>query len=157
MVRLLATDYVLQRVYYVDAINERDANTKKKQEAFFYGVLRDQLGYEVLIRPLQFPGGQPTQKGTDTLVSITLAGKIAEFDVAVLLAADSDFVPAVELVTQQQKVVRNAHFRVRPSFHLTQACNGPSIIMDDLDCFYHRDNPKELFTLTSKIGKEVIV
>jgi hypothetical protein len=66
MVRLLATDYVLQRVYYVDAINERDANTKKKQEAFFYGVLRDQLGYEVLIRPLQFPGGQPTQKGTDT-------------------------------------------------------------------------------------------
>ncbi|MBI3684542.1 MAG: NYN domain-containing protein [Acidobacteria bacterium] len=75
-----------------------------------------------------------------------------ECDVAILLAADSDFVPPVELVKRLGKVVRNAYFSSRPSYHLQQACNGTPIRLDDIDFVYKDGNPRDLITLGSLKG-----
>lgn len=151
LVRKLSENYVLQRVHYIDSINQREAKIKAKQERFYYGVLRDGLGWEVTILPLQFPGGVPTQKGTDAALTLRLHERAIkdEFDTAILLAADADFVPAVELVKQHGKIVRNAYFSVRPSFHLQQACNGSQIRLDDIDFCYLDSAPQILFALTN--------
>jgi hypothetical protein len=54
LVRLLSMNYQLLAVHYVNSINLRDAATKEKQERFYYGQLRDTLGWDVHILPLQW-------------------------------------------------------------------------------------------------------
>jgi len=116
--------------------------------------LRDVLKWETTILPLQYPGGKAEQKGTDTTLALCLYDSAVsnEYDVAILLAADSDFCPCVEKVKSLKRVVRNAYFSCRPSFHLQQACNGTPIKLDDLDFIYMNGFPDKLFSLTS-IGK----
>lgn len=154
LIRLLSLNYNLLKVHYVNSINQRIPAIKEKQEKFYYGHLRDSLGWDVVILPLQFPGGVAQQKGTDTHITLLLHELAVrdEYDTAILLAADSDFVPAVERVKAQNKVVRNAYFSLRPSFHLQQACNGPLIRLDDLNFVYPVADPRALVTLTSLKG-----
>ena len=149
--RKLSLNYNLTKVQYVNSINNRNPTVRAKQEKFYYGFLRDRLGWEVKILPLLFPGGQPKQKGTDAL----LIGMIHDLAIdenahtAILLAADSDFVPPVERAVTSGKIIRNAYFSVRPSWHLQQACNGELIRLDDIDFIYKKENPRNLFTLSS--------
>lgn len=67
-----------------------------------------------------------------------------EYDIAILVAADSDFCPAVEAVKGKGQVVANAYFSLRRSFHLQEACNGPLICLDKLDFLYR---PEDTATL----------
>jgi uncharacterized LabA/DUF88 family protein len=156
LIRLLGTDYNLLGVHYVNSINTRKPAIKKKQEGFYYGYLRGNLGWEVTILPLQWPGGEAQQKGTDSVVTLQLHDLAVRnaYDVAILLAADSDFVPPVNLVKAQGKIVRNAYFSARPSFHLQQACNGALIRLDDLDFVFKDGEPFKLLRLADlKIKK----
>ena len=133
----------------MSSINMRDKAVREKQEKFYYGQLRDELGWEVDILALQWPGGKATQKGVDATLAVKfhhLAVK-DEYDTAILIAADSDFCGTVNLVKEQGKIVRNAFFLMRPSYHLTQACNGPQIILDTIDFIYHGSDHTKLFTL----------
>lgn len=154
LVRLLSQEQNLKKVHYVNSINNRILATKEKQEKFYYGYLRDVLNWETTILPLQWPGGKAEQKGTDTTLALCLYDSAVskEYDVAILLAADSDFCPSVEKVKSLGKIVRNAYFSCRPSFHLQQACNGIPSRLDDLDFIYVNGAPDKLFSLTS-IGK----
>jgi len=151
LVRLLSMNYQLLAVHYVNSINLRDAAIKEKQERFYYGQLRDKLGWDVHILPLQWPGGQAQQKGTDSVITLLLHDLAVKnaYETGILLAADSDFVPPVQAVITQGKIVRNAYFSLRPSFHLQQACNGPHIRLDDLDFLYKNGDPIHLVTPAS--------
>lgn len=160
LVRKLSTDCNLVKVCYVDSINQRDPKIKDKQEHFFYGHLRDQLGWEVIVSPLQWPGGQAKQKGVDAALALHLhhAAVKDEYDIAVLLAADADYVPAVDLVRDLGKIVRNAYFSARPSFHLQKSCRGNLVRLDDLDFVYPRDEPRKLVSLSalaSAVGQPI--
>lgn len=149
LVTRLSENSILQKVHYVNSINLRNPDTKKKQEGFYYGYLRDRLGWDVTILPLQWPGGRPEQKGTDSTITLLLHERASanEYDRVILLAADSDFCPPVELVKKLGKVVSNAYFSARPSYHLQQACNGSPIRLDDVDFVYQNGNPLNLFRL----------
>jgi len=151
LARKLSENYRLIKVRYIDSINQRDPKIREKQEQFFYQYLRDGLGWDVTILPLQWPGGQAKQKGTDAILTLHLhhAAVKDEYDVAILLAADSDYVPAVELVTEMGKIVRNAYFSARASFHLQQACNGKLIRLDDIDFVYPQTDPRQLICLSA--------
>jgi len=148
---LLSQEQNLVRVHYINSINLRNPVTKEKQEKFYLGFLRDKLKWETTILPLQWPGGKPEQKGTDTSLALCLydCAVSDEYDVAILLAADSDFCPCVERVKGLAKIVRNAYFYCRPSFHLQRACNGRPIRLDDLDFIFMDGVPEKLFTLSS--------
>lgn len=151
LARLLSEGYNLAGVHYVDSMNERNATVKANQERFFFGVLRDTLGWEVTILPLQWPGGEARQKGTDSALTL-LIYKLAVNNLAdtiTLLAADSDFCPPVEQAVAQGKVVRNAYFTHSPSYHLQQACNGVPVRLDDLDFLYRVDDTTTLVTARS--------
>jgi len=154
LVRLLSREQNLKKIHYVNSINNRVPATKEKQEKFYYGYLRDVLKWETTILPLQWPGGIAEQKGTDTTLALCLYDSAVsnEYDIAILLAADSDFCPCVEKAKSLGKIVRNAYFSCRPSFHLQQACNGIPIRLDDLDFIYVNGIPDKLFSLAS-IGK----
>jgi uncharacterized LabA/DUF88 family protein len=149
--RKLSENYHLLKVHYVNSINLRNPATKAKQERFYYGHLKDQLGWEVTILPLQWPGGKAEQKGTDSTITLLIHDLAVknEYDTAILLAADSDFVPPVDLAKEQGKIIRNAYFSARPSWHLQHACNGPLIRLDDIDFVYKDNNPRGLLTLSS--------
>ena len=147
--RLLAVNYNLRGIHYVNSINNRDQATREKQEKFYQGHLRDQLGWNVHILPLQWPGGRAEQKGTDSTITLLLHDLAVKnkYETAILLAADSDFCPPVELAKSQGKIIRNAYFSARPSFHLQQACNGELIRLDDLDFVYKDGDPRALIRL----------
>lgn len=151
LARRLSENHVLQKVHYIDAINNRDPAIKKKQEKFYFEYLRDKLGWEVTIHPLQWPGGIAKQKGTDSSLTLQLHSLAVkgEYDTAIIIAADSDYVPAVELAKQEGKVVRNAYFSMRPSYHLQEACNGVPIRLDDIDFIYHKTEPRKLVELVN--------
>ena len=151
LIRKLSEYYQLVKVHYISSINNRNPAIKKNQERFYYGYLRDRLGWDVTILPLQWPGGKPTQKGTDSVITLRLHDCAVknEYDTAILLAADSDFVPPVELVKELGKIVRNAYFSRRNSFHLQQACNGPKIRLDDIYFIYKDGAPLDLLTISS--------
>jgi uncharacterized LabA/DUF88 family protein len=155
LTRLLSQEQNLKQIHYVNSINTRNPETKEKQEKFYFGYLKDKLKWETTILPLQWPGGKAEQKGTDTTLALCLyvSAVSGEYDVAILLAADSDFCPSVERVKSLGKIVRNAYFSCRPSFHLQQACNGRPIRLDDLDFIYMDGTPKKLFTLASVATK----
>jgi uncharacterized LabA/DUF88 family protein len=151
LIRLLSLEQNLAKVHYVNSINTRNSETREKQEKFYNGYLRDTLKWDIAILPLQWPGGQAEQKGTDATLTLALydCAVSDEYDVAVLLAADSDFCPCVEKVKALNKIVRNAYFSCRPSFHLQQVCNGKPIRLDDLDFIYMNGQPQTLFSLAS--------
>ena len=149
LARRISENHYLVRVHYYNAINNRDQALKEKQERFYQGVLRDKFGWNVRILPLQWPGGKAQQKGVDTTLALEM-NQLAisnEYETAVLLAADADFVPLVEYVKQCGKVVRNAYYAMRPSWHLQQACNGAPIRLDDIDFIYRATNTQALGTI----------
>lgn len=151
LARLLSLNYTLRGIEYVNSINNRDQATREKQERFYYDYLRDKLGWNVHILPLQWPGGKAEQKGTDSTITLRLVELAAknEYETVILLAADSDFCPPVESVKEQGKIVRNAYFSARPSYHLQKACNGPLIRLDDLDFVYKDGDPRTLLRLAN--------
>ena len=151
LIRRLSENFQLVKVHYVNSINHRNPTTKQKQEKFYHGYLRDQLNWNTVILPLQWPGGEAKQKGTDAALTLLLhdCAVREEYGTAVLLAADSDFVPAVERVKQLGKIVRNAYFSKRPSWHLQQACNGTPIKLDTVDFAYKDGDPANLLALAS--------
>ena len=77
------------------------------------------------------------QKGVDVRLAIDMLSKAQrqEYDVAVLVSGDSDFVDLVKLVKESGKHVVNAHSprtpgrKYHPSVTLEQACDA-CIIMD---------------------------
>jgi uncharacterized LabA/DUF88 family protein len=151
LARLLSKEYSLRGVHYVDSINERNPSVKAHQERFFFDLLRDTLGWDVTILPLQWPGGEPRQKGTDSAITLLIYEMAVrdEYDTLILLAADSDFCLPVVQAVKAGKIVRNAYFSARPSYHLQESCNGEPIRLDDLDFFYRTDDPRTLITLRS--------
>lgn len=151
LIRRLGENRNLLKVHYVNSINMRDPSIKEKQERFYYGQLRDKLGWDVQILQLQFPGGKGKQKGVDATLAVTLhhLGFTDEFDTAILIAADSDFCTTVNFVKGRGKIVHNAFFKSSPSYHLTRACNGANILLDEIDFVYHKDDPKTLLKLST--------
>ncbi|MBI3684543.1 MAG: hypothetical protein HY235_29575 [Acidobacteria bacterium] len=59
----LSENYNLEKVHYVNSINLRNAAIRAKQEKFYYGYLKNSLGWEVEILPLQMAWRKSPTKG----------------------------------------------------------------------------------------------
>jgi uncharacterized LabA/DUF88 family protein len=91
---------VLHRVTYYDALADRDEDVPEELKSFWDQVelLPDtHLGFGS-VRGIM--SDKPRQKGVDTLISVDMVvGAFAKlFDMAILIAGDADFVPALREV-----------------------------------------------------------
>ena len=127
MSKELATGYDFIRTYYYNAplIQKYKPEEYKKQQRFFEALKKTPL-LTVRLGRLEKRDDTYVEKGVDTLLVVdmlSMAYKSA-YDVAILVTADADFVPAVGEVKSFGKRVFNAYFSKGISYHLRQACDG---------------------------------
>ena len=99
----------LIRAFYYDAIIEKDDDPKKyaEQEEYLRHI-RSLNFYEVKLGRLIKSGkGEPKQEGVDVLLAIDMITRAYEnqYDIAVLVAGDDDFVDVVKAVKNTGKRV----------------------------------------------------
>jgi uncharacterized LabA/DUF88 family protein len=123
---------VLRTYYYNCMPYQSSPTTDEESDRFskaqrFYDRLEKLPKYEVRLGKLAKRDGVFVQKGIDTLMSIDIvslaaSGKIED---AVLLAGDSDFVPAVNVVKTYGVNVTLFHSKNRNNYHndLWKACD----------------------------------
>ena len=97
-------DMELIRVYYYDAIVDREDNPEKyrEQETYFNNI-RKIDNYEVKLGRLIKSGkgnGRYRQKGVDVLLAIDMISKahLNHYDIALLLAGDDDYLDMVKSI-----------------------------------------------------------
>lgn len=103
----------LVRAYYYDALPEDSEQSKLKVQEEYLRKIKDQNYFEVQLGRAKRDGkGNLKQKGVDTLLAIDLLTKAYEkqFDVAVLLSGDDDFLELVKAAKSTGARVYGAYF-----------------------------------------------
>ncbi|MBN1213268.1 MAG: NYN domain-containing protein [candidate division Zixibacteria bacterium] len=107
--KLVGPERKLMRVYYYDAhIDQRvDPERYKRQQKFLLGMNR--LSYFEFRKGRMLNG---RQKGVDVRIAVDMVtyGFKNNYDIAIIVSADSDLVPAVENIKAEGKQVELAFF-----------------------------------------------
>lgn len=117
----------LLRTYFYDAIVEPTDARYKEQEAYFSELRQENFCQVRLGRLIATERGDLRQKGVDALMAIDMVAKAYEdqYDIAVVLAGDDDFVDTVQAVRDAGKRVCGAWFpghaseRLRNTFDIS--------------------------------------
>lgn len=122
-------DRELVAIYYADAnfIRERGPDNYNRQQAYFSYIRK--------IKRLKFLKGyynKITNPPTEKLADVYLATSMVDlchrdqFDIAYLVTGDSDYTPAVDIVTREGKRIINVYFDTpkRNSYSLRSHCQG---------------------------------
>ena len=106
----------LVRIYYYDAIVER-LNHKYDEQNDYFNRIKSINGYQVRLGKVAPTGkdgtGPVKQKGVDVLLAVDMITKAhsEQYDFAILLAGDSDFLEVVNAVKDSGKRVFGMYFR----------------------------------------------
>ena len=148
----------LERAYYYNALpnpkdldnikDEQDkANIKKKMEEIIqkneprFDAIRLLDMFDVRLGRLVYSkNGESRQKGVDSLIAIDMLSKAfkKDYDEAVLVAGDSDFVEVVKAVKDAGVKVAGAFFKENTSKELIQSLDK-QIVLDGYD-FVKKDS-----------------
>lgn len=148
MINILLNGRLLIGVYYYNAPLDRGYNEEiyHKQQKFF-SELRKIPGFNVILCTLKKrkdPRGkiEYKMKGDDINLAIDMVSFAYEnnYDTAIIVSGDGDFVPAVKKCQKLGKKVENAYFRISRSTFLKKVCNS-SIKLDDFieDCLREKE------------------
>ena len=114
------------RIYYYDAVfkQEWDLARYQSQQQYFHR-LQSQNNVELRTGRLEGYPSNLREKGVDVLLSVDLIrfGLSNSYDCALLITADGDYVPAIQLVKDMGKIVCNSYFQNRASFHIRKICD----------------------------------
>ena len=106
----------LVRVYYYDAIVDQ-SNPKYDEQNDYFNRIKGNNGYQVRLGKVVPTGkdgtGQVKQKGVDVLLAVDMITKAYsnQYEFAILLAGDSDFLEVVNAVKDSGKRVFGMYFR----------------------------------------------
>jgi len=106
----------LVRVYYYDAIVDR-LNPKYNEKNDYFNRIKGNNGYQVRLGKVVPTGkdgsGQLKQKGVDVLLAVDMITKAYsnQYEFAILLAGDRDFLEVVNAVKDSGKRVFGMYFR----------------------------------------------
>jgi uncharacterized LabA/DUF88 family protein len=123
----------LVRTYFYDAIS-LEGDPRRVEEATYFDRLRKfdfcQVRLGRLVRP---EGSPPRQKGVDALLAIDMVGKAHEnqFDIAIVLAGDDDFVDTIQAVRDTGKRVCGAYFDAHASQRLIESFDRRRVLSRD--------------------------
>lgn len=145
-VNFIAGDREVIKVYYYNAPLDRTKNMDiyKKQQRFFE-KLRKIPKFEVILCKLLKRRIAGTDKYYYVLKEddIHMAGDMIkgayedEYDCAILVSGDGDFLPAVKIVRNRNKRVENVYFRKSASTNLRKNCDKSILLKKDiLDGFF---------------------
>ena len=131
LIKKLARGREVVEVYYYNAPLDRkkDLETYRKQQKFFERLRKIPNFNLVLCRMQKVKVNNKTIyqiKEDDIHLAVDMIRLAYEdkYDVAVLLSADGDFVPAVQAVSEMGKKVENVGLETRFSHHLKQLCDS---------------------------------
>jgi len=116
-----SADYRIIRIYYYDAPLRQEWDQKRySYQQQFFQRLRSQNNIELRLGRLQGRYPNIVEKGVDVMLSVDLIrfARNDSFDCGILLTADADYIPAIQLVKDMGKTVCNAYFPNRASFHI---------------------------------------
>lgn len=146
VIKFLRKKRKLIGTFYYNAPLDRSFNKEiySKQQKFF-SDLRKISNFNVILcrmRKMENKKGEIeySVKGDDIKIAIDMV-KMAyknNYDTAVLVSGDGDFVPAIKAVQELGKKVENAYFNITSSNYLKQVCNT-SIPLDKVIENYLRE------------------
>ena len=125
----LTRDYDLIRAYFYEGVNPNDESKRS-----FHKALKAQ-GFHVETRPLVIRSGKPVEKGVDVMLTTELLTHAFKdnFDVAVIVGGDQDYIVALREVKREGKRIVLACFRNSFSNRLVakqhrpqESCTPPS-------------------------------
>jgi len=126
---LVRNRYLINIYYYNSPLDrKRDERAYRKQQQFFNNIKRISKFNLVLCRmqKVKIDGKTVYQvKEDDIHLAVDLV-KFAyknEYDTAILVSSDGDFVPAIKAVQEIGKKIENIGFENKFSYHLKQVCN----------------------------------
>ena len=150
LIEILRAGRLLVGVYYYNASLDRGYNVEVywKQQKFF-SDLRNIPGFHVILanmRKIRKPDGtfEFAVKGDDVYLTTDMVSLAYEnqYDTAILVSGDGDFVPALKRIQKLGKRVENAYFSISRSDFLKKVCNS-SLLLDDIienECKKKKDN-----------------
>lgn len=129
---VLAEESKLEKVFYYNAPLDFKENPKKysKQQKFFNKVRKTDK-VELRLSRLQKRKIKGTNrfyyvvKGDDIHIAAEIVKEAYEdnYDIAILVSGDGDFVPCIKIVQNKGKEAINAYFKQSMSWQLKQTCN----------------------------------
>jgi uncharacterized LabA/DUF88 family protein len=119
----------LEAIYYADAnfISEFGHDNYARQQAYFSYIrkIKELVFCEGYYNKMTKP---PTEKLADVYLATSMVDlcHLNKFDMAYLVAGDSDYVPAVDVLIRMNKRVMNVYFDTikRNSYNLRKHCRG---------------------------------
>ena len=123
----LTRDYDLIRVYFYSGIDPTN-----ESQIGFHKALRES-GFHVETRPLVMRDGKFMEKGVDVMLTTDLLTHAFKdnFDVAVIIGGDQDYIKALEEVKREGKRIVLACFKSSFSAEIRQIADD-SIFIDDI-------------------------
>lgn len=129
----LTGDRELIRTYYYNCPLDQNENpTSYKSQQKFFDNLYKTPDLEVRLGRLQpKPDGRKIEKGVDVKLAVDMLSKAwkNQYDIAILISGDADFVEVVQEIKDQAKHVELAVFPEQPCHHLRK-CSDRTILLD---------------------------
>src|SRR3989344_4399724 len=131
-VNFLAGDGKVVGIYYYNAQLDREFNPKKfKSQKDFFAKLREIPNFHLVLCRLLKRNITGTNKHyyiikeDDINMAVDMVENAYEdnFDIAILVSGDGDFVPAVRSVKKRNKVIKNVYFKNSSSRNLKNFCD----------------------------------
>ncbi|MBM3233729.1 NYN domain-containing protein [Candidatus Pacearchaeota archaeon] len=158
----LLKDREVSEIFYYNAELDKSKNQEKfKSQKEFFNNLKKIPKFNLILCKLLKRKIKGTNKFYYVLKEddIHMAVDIVEgacednFDVAILVSGDGDFVPAVRAVQKRSKIVENIYFKKSSSRNLKQHCNKSleltKEILDNFSSHYQKTNPLGLISRKS--------
>ena len=122
------------RIYYYDATFKQQWDQKRfKMQQSFHNRLKCLENVELKLGRLQGNYPDIKEKGVDTLLSVDMIQFTLNnsYDIGVILSADGDYVPAIQLCKDSGKNMWNLFYSCLSSFHLKNMCDRCITIKPD--------------------------
>jgi len=126
LIAKLSTGYELYRTYYYNAqLNQQTDPAGYKGQQKFLSALRALPFFELRLGVLVSRGGAWVEKGIDVKVAVDMVAMAykEQYDVAMLVSGDGDYVDCVRAVKDAGRHVVNAYFVSTQSVALREACD----------------------------------
>lgn len=116
---------IIQINYYAAALNQNDSPEEYKSQQKFFNYLRKNPKVRIFLGRLERRDNTLIEKGVDVklAVDLVLSAYERDYDIAILVSNDADFVPAIIAAQKLGKRIKHISFPKRASYHLMQACD----------------------------------
>lgn len=112
--------------YYNSPLNMEDDEYAYKKQQKFFDYLSDVPLMSIYFGRLEKrPDGKKAEKGVDVKLAVDLVVNAYKdnYDIAILVSNDADFIPAIEEIKSLGKPVINVSLPKMKSYHLNKVCS----------------------------------